>query len=99
MGWVWYRLGQVKTNRLVAETGAQTQTLEAGMRAKTSLQQVVLRSRIYLLAAEGLPPNAMVHRWETSRPTVGCGGQGSTKRDPSGLSSAPVIHAIATRSG
>ncbi len=40
------------------------------MRAKTSPQRVVLRSRICLLAAEGLPNNASAHRWEPSRPTV-----------------------------
>ena len=51
-------------------TGAQTQTLEAGMRAKTSPQRVVIRSRICLLAAEGLPNNASAHRWEPSRPTM-----------------------------
>ena len=51
-------------------TGAQTQTLETWVRAKTSPQRVVLRSRVYLLAAEGPPNNAMAHRWETSRPTV-----------------------------
>ena len=40
------------------------------MQVKTSPQRVVLRSRIHLPAAEGLPDNAMAHRWETSRPTV-----------------------------
>lgn len=40
------------------------------MRAKTSPQRVVLRSRICLVAAEGLPNSAIAHRWETSRPTV-----------------------------
>jgi hypothetical protein len=34
------------------------------MRAKTSPQRVVLRSRICLLAAERLPNNASAHRWE-----------------------------------
>ena len=40
------------------------------MRAKTRPRRVVLRSRIHLPAAEGLPDNAIAHRWETSRPTV-----------------------------
>ena len=65
-------------------TGAQTQTLEAGIRAKTSPQRVVLRSRICLLAAEGLPPNAMAHRWETSRPTVRLWRTGFNEAGPVG---------------
>ena len=56
------------------------------MRAKTSLQQVVLRSRICLLAAEGFPNNAMAHRWETSRPTGRLWRTRFNEAGPSGLS-------------
>ena len=55
------------------------------MRAKTSPQRVVLRSRIYLLAAEGLPNNAMAHRWETSRPPVLLWRTRFNEAGPSGL--------------
>lgn len=44
--------------------------LEAWVRATTTPQRVVLRSRICLLAAEGVANNSIAHRLRTSRPTV-----------------------------
>jgi transposase len=51
-------------------TGEQRTTLEAWARAKTSPQRTVLRARICLLAAEGLPNRVIAHTLMTSRPTV-----------------------------
>lgn len=48
----------------------QCATLEAWVRAPTTPQRVVLRSRICLLAADGTSNNAIAHRLGTSRPTV-----------------------------
>lgn len=67
-------------------TGAQKQTLEVWIRAKTSPQRVVLRSRICLLAAEGLANNAIAQRLETSRPTVLLWRKRFNDAGPSGLS-------------
>jgi hypothetical protein len=80
-GIVW---GRWKPTDSLPMTGAQTQTVEAWMRAKTSPRRVVLRSRIYLPAAEGLPNNAMAHRWETSRPTVRLWRTGFNEAGPVG---------------
>src|SRR5664280_3151734 len=51
-------------------TGEQRRTLEVWVRAKKTPQRVVLRSRICLLAAEGMSHNAIAKRLNTSRPTV-----------------------------
>jgi transposase len=48
----------------------QKKTLETWIRAKTTPQRVVLRSRICLLAAGGTSNNAIAQQLETSRPTV-----------------------------
>jgi len=48
----------------------QRRTLEAWVNARTSPQRIVLRSRICLLAADGLSNNAVAKRLGTSRPTV-----------------------------
>lgn len=48
----------------------QKRTLEAWVRARNTPQTVALRSRICLLASEGMPNNAIAKRLETSRPTV-----------------------------
>lgn len=48
----------------------QRQTLSAWIRAKTTPQRIVLRSRICLLAAEGLANHAIARQLNTSRPTV-----------------------------
>jgi len=45
-------------------------TLEEWVRAKTSPQRIVLRARICLLAAEGLPNAKIARKLDTSRPTV-----------------------------
>ena len=51
-------------------TAEQKRTLEAWVRAGTTPQRIVLRSRICLLAAEGKSNNAIADQLGTSRPTV-----------------------------
>jgi len=51
-------------------TEEQRKILGVWVRAKTTPQRVVLRSRICLLAAEGVSHNAIAKRLNTSRPTV-----------------------------
>ncbi len=51
-------------------TNEQRATLEAWVRAKTSPQRTVLRARICLLAAQGLPNRVIANTLKTSRPTV-----------------------------
>jgi len=51
-------------------TEEQRKTLDAWVRAKTSPQRIVLRSRICLLAAAGVSHNAIAKKLGTSRPTV-----------------------------
>lgn len=51
-------------------TTVQRRTLEAWVRAKTTPQRVVLRSRICLLAASGRSNNVIAQELDTSRPTV-----------------------------
>ncbi len=51
-------------------TEEQQRTLEAWARARKAPQRIVLRSRICLLAAEGVSHNAISRRLDTSRPTV-----------------------------
>lgn len=51
-------------------TEEQRRTIEAWVRAKKTPQRIVLRSRICLLAAEGISHNAIAKRLDTSRPTV-----------------------------
>jgi transposase len=51
-------------------TEEQRNTLDAWVRARTTPQRVVLRSKICLLAAEGLSNNAIAVKLDTSRPTV-----------------------------
>jgi transposase len=48
----------------------QRKTLEAWVRAKKTPQRIVLRSRICLLAAEGISHNSIGHRLNTTRTTV-----------------------------
>ena len=48
----------------------QKETLEKWVRAGTSPQRIVLRSRICLIAAEGKSNNAIASALKTSRPTV-----------------------------
>src|SRR4030043_1981483 len=51
-------------------TEEQRKTIEAWVRAKKTPQRIILRSRICLLAAEGISHNAIAKRLNTSRPTV-----------------------------
>jgi len=51
-------------------TEEQRNALETWVRARTTPQRVVLRSKICLLAAEGLSNNAIAAQLGTSRPTV-----------------------------
>ena len=48
----------------------QKKTLEAWIRAKKTPQRTILRSRICLLAAEGVSHNAIAKRLATTRTTV-----------------------------
>ena len=48
----------------------QQATLETWVKAKTTPQRVVLRSRICLLAANGLANNAIAQKLGVSRPTI-----------------------------
>ena len=86
MGWFWYCRSMWKPTDSLPMTGEQKQTLDAWRRAKTSPQRVVLRSRICLLAAEGLATNAIAPRLETSRPTVLLWRKRFHDAGPSGLS-------------
>ena len=51
-------------------TEEDRRTIEAWVRAKKTPQRIVLRSRICLLAAEGISHNAIAKKLNTSRPTV-----------------------------
>jgi transposase len=64
----------------------QRKTLEAWVRAKTTPQRVVLRSRICLLAAEGMSNNAIAQELDTTRPTVLLWRKRFEKEGPKGLS-------------
>src|SRR5512136_17123 len=76
-------------------TEEERKTLKAWVAAKTSPQRTVLRARICLLAAEGLPNRAIAKALRTSRPTVvqwrkrfeERGPQGLAEDAPNGLSS------------
>ena len=67
-------------------TAEQKGTLEAWIRAKTTPQRIVLRSRICLLAGEGKSNNAIADQLGTSRPTVLLWRKRFEKAGPSGLS-------------
>lgn len=64
----------------------QRRILEAWVRAKTTPQRVVLRSRICLLAAEGVSHNAIAKRLNTSRPSVLLWTNRFREKGPPGLS-------------
>jgi len=59
-----------KPAEALSMTEEQRKILEAWVRARTTPQRVVLRSRICLFAAEGVSHNAIAKRLNTSRPTV-----------------------------
>jgi transposase len=67
-------------------TEEQRKTLDAWIRARTTPQRVVLRSRICLLAAEGISHNAIAKRLKTSRPTVILWTTRFREQGPAGLS-------------
>jgi transposase len=67
-------------------TEGQRKTLEAWVRAKKTPQRVVLRSRICLLAADGVSHNAIAKRLKTSRPTVCLWTSRFRQHGPPGLS-------------
>ena len=67
-------------------TVEERKPLEAWIRAKTTPQRVVLRSRICLLAAEGKSNNAIARQLGTSRPTVLLWRKRFAEAGPSGLS-------------
>jgi transposase len=64
----------------------QRQTLNAWVRAKTTPQRIVLRSRICLLAAEGIANHAIAQHLGTSRPTVLLWRERFEQAGPVGLS-------------
>jgi transposase len=64
----------------------QRQTLNAWIRAKTTPQRIVLRSRICLLAADGIANHAIAHQLDTSRPTVLLWRERFEQAGPVGLS-------------
>ena len=66
-------------------TSEQRRTLEAWVRARTTPQRVVLRSRICLLAADGKSNNAIARQLGTSRPTVILWRNRFKKHGPPGL--------------
>ncbi len=66
-------------------TNEQRATLEAWARATTSPQRTVLRARICLLAAQGLPNRVIATTLKTSRPTVVQWRQRFEERGPDGL--------------
>ena len=59
-----------KPTETLSMTMEQKRTLEAWVRAGTTPQRMVLRSRICLLAADGRSNNAIAKELDTSRPTV-----------------------------
>jgi len=67
-------------------TEEQRRIMEAWVRAKTTPQRVVLRSRICLLAADGVSHNAIAKRLNTSRPTVLLWTERFRKQGAAGLS-------------
>jgi transposase len=84
-----------KPTEKLSITEEQRATLKAWVAAKTSPQRTVLRARICLLAAEGLPTRVIARSLKTSRPTViqwrkrfeEQGPQGLAEDAPHGLSS------------
>ncbi len=64
----------------------ERRTLQAWVKARTSAQRIVLRSRICLLAADGVSNNSIAKRLGTSRPTVILWRTRFAKAGPSGIS-------------
>ena len=77
-------------------TEDERKTLKAWVAAKTSPQRTVLRARICLLAADGLPNRAIAKALKTSRPTVVQWRKRFEERGPQGLAEdAP--HGLSSR--
>ncbi|MFH2076961.1 MAG: IS630 family transposase, partial [Pseudomonadota bacterium] len=77
-------------------TEEQRTTLNAWVGAKTSPQRTVLRARICLLAADGLPNRIIAQDLKTSRPTVVQWRKRFEERGPEGLAEdAP--HGLSSR--
>ncbi|MBM3131467.1 MAG: IS630 family transposase [Chloroflexi bacterium] len=66
-------------------TMEQRRTLETWVNAKTTPQRVVLRSRICLMAADGMSNNAIAKGLNTSRPTVILWRRRFDKYGPAGI--------------
>ena len=77
-------------------TEEQRRTLKAWAGAKTSPQRTVLRARICLLAAEGLPNRAIAKTLKTSRPTVVQWRKRFEERGPQGLAE-DASHGLSSR--
>jgi hypothetical protein len=69
-----------------------TKTLVAWVRAKTTPQRTVLKSRICLLAAEGRSNNTIAQELKTSRPTVLQWRARFALRGPAGLASTDFLY-------
>src|SRR3970040_384769 len=67
-------------------TAEQKKTVEAWIRARTTPQRIVMRSRICLLAGEGKSNSAIARQLGTSRPSVLLWRKRFEKAGPSGLS-------------
>src|SRR4030042_4742080 len=77
-------------------TEEQRTTLKAWVGAKTDPQRAVLRARICLLAADGLPNRTIAQNLKTSRPTVVQWRTRFEERGPEGLAEdAP--HGLSSR--
>lgn len=74
-----------KPAEVLPMTVEQRATLETWVRARTTPQRTVLRTRICLLAADGWPNNAIASKLKTSRPTVIQWRKRFAERGPSGL--------------
>jgi transposase len=66
----WYNTGMNRKVKTLSITEEDKRTMEAWIRAKKTPQRIVLRSRICLLAGEGISHSALAERLSTSRPTV-----------------------------
>ncbi len=77
-------------------TDEQRATLKAWVAAKTSPQRTVLRARICLLAAEGLPNRLIARSLKTSRPTVVQWRKRFEERGPQGLAE-DASHGLSSR--
>lgn len=82
---LWYNHFMWKPAKSLPMTAEQRKTLKAWVRAKTTPQRVVLRSRICLLAAVGHSNNAIAKRLGISRPTVILWRKRFEKHGPSGI--------------